>query len=247
MSEQQHAEETENIRNQIALLSIAEGFFESSVLFALLKLKIFEQMDDGSKAAEDLAANIGAEVGTLKRLLNAGVVLKILQSDDGVAYEIAPEFRLLLLPSAGENYLGDWIRNMDFFSLALSKLAEAVMNSAPTVDPAAHIGSSRKETFDFTLAMHNYAALRGRELASFLDTTNAKTLLDLGCGPGTYAFHLGARVPSLELYLLDLPGVLDVARSLESRFELKNKIHRLTGIRPPFRYNRLGRKRCLDR
>lgn len=221
------AKEIDIIRDQIALLSIAEGFFESSILFALLKLKIFEHIGEGTKTAVELAATIGALTDTLKRLLNAGTILKLLESQDGETYSIAPSFRSLLIPSGGESYLGDWIRNMDYFRLALSKLDEAVLTSGPTVDPAAHIGSSPEETFDFTLAMHNYAALRGKELASFLDTTNARTLLDLGCGPGTYAFHLGAANSSLELYLLDLPGVLEVTKKVAERFALGNKINYL--------------------
>jgi SAM-dependent methyltransferase len=75
--------------------------------------------------------------------------------------------------------------------------------------------------------MHNYAALRGRELARFLDTSGAQSLLDLGCGPGTYAFHLGSANPDLDLYLLDSPGVLDVAREVQGRFDLRNDVHYL--------------------
>jgi SAM-dependent methyltransferase len=72
--------------------------------------------------------------------------------------------------------------------------------------------------------MHNYAALRGKELVKFLDTSDCSTLLDLGAGSGTYAFHLGMANPNLELFLLDLPEVLEVAHDVEARYPLKNKI-----------------------
>jgi SAM-dependent methyltransferase len=67
--------------------------------------------------------------------------------------------------------------------------------------------------------------LRGKELARFLDTSGCSSLLDLGCGPGTYAFHLGANNPALRLYLLDLPGVLEVAAEVQKRFGLPNETH----------------------
>ncbi len=65
-------------RQQIDVLSIAEGFFQSSVLFALLKLRIFERIDEGTVRLDELERDLGARAETLSRLLNAGVILKLL-------------------------------------------------------------------------------------------------------------------------------------------------------------------------
>jgi SAM-dependent methyltransferase len=218
--------DTKTIKDQIEVLSVAEGFLQSSVLFALLKLRVFELIGESSMPLDDLASKLNARPDTLSRLLNAGVVLKLLESRDGVSYRVGRAYRSTLLPSAGENYLGDWIRNLDYLRVAVSKLDEAVLNSAPTVD-APHSGADLEETRGFALAMHNYASLRGAELAHFLDTTGCKTLLDLGCGPGTYAFHLGMQNPTLELFLLDVPEVLNVAMEIQTRYSLSNKTNYL--------------------
>ncbi|GMT46713.1 MAG: SAM-dependent methyltransferase [bacterium] len=214
-------------KDQLEVLSIAEGFFQSSILFALLKLKIFECIGEESKTLDELAAVLDTRPETLARLLNAGVVLKLLESTDGLNYRVASAGRSVLLPSAGENYLGNWILNLDYFRFALSKLDEAILKSEPVVDPSTHLGVDEDHTREFTLAMHNYASLRGKELARFLDTTRSKTLLDLGCGPGTYAFHLGMHNPNLQLYLLDLPGVLEVAKEVRTRYPNKNEVYYL--------------------
>ena len=216
-----------NKRNQIEVLSIAEAFFQSSVLFALLKLKVFYHIDQGSKTLPELATKLDVRPESLSRLLNAGVVLKLLHSKDGFNFAIAPIYRTVLSPSAGEFYLGDWISTMAYFCAPLLKLDEAVRKSQPTIEPSKHAGADREATRSFTLSMHNYATLRGKELADFLSTTACKSLLDLGCGSGTYAFHLGARNPSLELYLLDHPVVLETAREIQTRYSLENKIHYL--------------------
>lgn len=63
-------------REQLEVLSIAEGFFQSSILFALLKLKIFECIGEESKTLDELAAVLDTRPETIARLLNAGVVLK---------------------------------------------------------------------------------------------------------------------------------------------------------------------------
>jgi len=195
-------------KRQIEILSMAEGFFQSSVLFALLKLKIFERIDTGSKTLQELAAELRARPETLSRLLSAGVVLKLLESKDGVTFNVSPACRTVLSPSAGDYYLGDWIRSLDYFCAPLLKLDEAVLHSEPTVEPSTHLGGDRESSRSFALSMHNYASLRGKELADFLSTEGCTSLLDLGCGPGTYAFHLGMRNPGLELYLADHPVVL---------------------------------------
>ncbi len=214
-------------RDQLEVLSIAEGFFQSSILFALLKLRIFECIGEESKTLDELAAELDTRPETLARLLNAGVILKLLESTDGLNYRVASAGRSVLLPSAGESYLGNWIRNLDYFRFALSKLDEAILKSEPVVDPSIHLGVDEDHTREFTLAMHNYASLRGKELARFLDTTRSKTLLDLGCGPGTYAFYLGMHNPNLQLYLIDFPGVLEVAKEVRTRYPNKNEVYYL--------------------
>jgi SAM-dependent methyltransferase len=225
MTEQVSKSDLETKKDQLEVLSIAEGFFQSSVLFAMVKLKVFECIGEGSKTADEIAAMLAAQPETLARLLNAGVVVKLLESEDGVNYRLASSSRSVLLPSAGENYLGNWIRNLDFFRLGLSMLDEAVRKSGPVVDPSTELGSDEGTTREFILAMHNYATLMGKDLARFLDTSKSKTLLDLGCGPGTYAFHLGMQNPNLELYLADLPGVLKFTKDVESKYPLQNQVH----------------------
>ena len=217
----------DTIKDQVFVLSIAEGFFGASVLFALLRLDLFSEIGGGQKTVSELVSALGAPPEYLQRLLNAGVMLDLLESDDSIGFRLSPRCASVLVPGSGERYLGDWVRNLDMFRHALADLDRAVTNGAPTVDPSAHLGSSDEETRDFILAMHDYAAFRGAELARFLDTSDASSLLDLGAGPGTYAFHLGLANPNLELNLLDLPGVLEVAREVETRYDLKNRINYL--------------------
>ncbi len=213
------------IRDRLTVLGIAESFFQSTVLFALAKLRIFELIGEGEKTLDELADRVGARPDTLARLLNAGVMLNLLETSDGLTYRVASPGRAVLLPSAGEAYLGDWIRNLAYFNLAMSNLDQAVLKSEPTFDPLTHLGTDLERTREFTLAMHTYAAIYGRELGHYLDTTGCASLLDLGCGPGTYAFYLGMKNPALQLHLLDFPEVLQVAQEVQARYSLENDVH----------------------
>jgi SAM-dependent methyltransferase len=144
-----------------------------------------------------------------------------------MTYQLTPACRSVLLPSAGEQYLGNWLRLQAEFSTALAQLDQAVLRSGPTIDPAVYLGADRARTREYILAMHNYAALRGKELVHYLDTSGCKTMLDLGCGAGSYAFLLGEHDPSLKLYLADLPEVLEAAKEVRTRYLLENEVYYL--------------------
>ncbi len=227
MSQQTSVSELAIKKTQIELLSLAEGFFKSDILFALLKLRIFERIDQQSRTLYELAAELEVRPETLSRLLNAGVALGLLESKDGLVFRIVTKYCMVLTPSAGDYYLGDLISSLDYFGAGFARLDEAVLNSGPTIDPSAHIGGNQDSTRKFILGFHNYALLRGKELAHFLSTAGCKSILDLGCGPGTYAFQLGMENPDLVLYLLDLPEVLEITKEVQTHFPLKNEIHYL--------------------
>lgn len=212
-------------RTQLELLSMAEGFFESRILFAINKLGIFSLLGEDTKSLQDIATAIDARSDTLARLLNAGVALKLLESSGDGNYRLNPVWRPVLVDSTSEGYLGNWLNLLDYLSSSLTDLDKAAVKGGPTLNYLA--AKDKKDIREFTLAMHNYAALRGKELVRFLDTSDCSSLLDLGTGPGTYAFHLGMANPDMELFLLDLPEVLEVAHDVESRYPLKNKINYL--------------------
>ena len=211
------------IRDQVEVLSIAEGFFQSSILFVLLDLRAFDRIGDGERSAADLADELGCDPEAIGRLLRAGVVIEVLESTDGESFRIAPSCRRVLLPSAGSNYLGDWIHNLAYFRDALAHLGEVVLSSKPSIE-FADSENSAEHAAEFTMAMHNYASLRGKELARFLDTTGCRSLLDLGAGPGTYAFQLGETNPELELFLIDVAPVLEVAKEVEAFYQLTKPV-----------------------
>jgi hypothetical protein len=215
------------IKNQIRILELAQGFFESDILFALLKLRVFERLDNAAKTSEQLAAEVGCRADYLARLLNGGRALRLLESEDGSRWRLAPIAQSVLAPSAGEDYLGNWIRWLEFLKSATGGMAEAVLSGSPSIMGDEHLGRNRSDTREFVLAMHNYAALRGRDLANALDTSHCASLLDVGCGPGTYSFQLGSRNPGLELNLLDLPGILEVSREVEASYHLQNTVNYL--------------------
>jgi 16S rRNA G1207 methylase RsmC len=62
--------------------------------------------------------------------------------------------------------------------------------------------------------MEAYARTRGVEMADHLDFSEGGTLLDLGCGPGTYSLAILERNPKMRATLLDLAGAIAEAKRI---------------------------------
>lgn len=210
--------------SQFEIVNMAQSFIESSILFALFNLGIFEIIGQGDRKISEIADDLHINSETLIRLMNAGVSLDLLETDDCVTYRLTERSRSVLLPSAKEYYIGDGITNLQYLSDALHRLDEAVQTSSPSINVFERFQNSKGAAREFSLAMHNYASLRAKELASFLDTTGVGTLLDLGCGPGTFAYHLGLKSPNIELNLLDLPEVLEFTEEIYLNNPINNDV-----------------------
>ena len=215
------------IRDQISILSKVEGFFESSVMFALLQLDLFEALGQHEASVTQLSRRTGAEAGRLGRLLRCAATMGFLESHDGEHFTLAKPARTVLVKSSPEHYLGDWLHFLQTLYGVFGRLSEAVAEGRPVLDLAGELEARPGAARSFNRAMDTYARLRGRELAEFLDLAGTHSLLDLGCGPGTYAYHLAVKNPGLELHLADLPAVIEETRRLPQWADLQNPIRYL--------------------
>ena len=213
------------VRPQVQLLATAEGFFDAQVLFTAVELRVFEELADGPRSANDLADAVGADPGALERLLNGCVAIKFLTLDDGhyANSELANE----LLVSHRPGYLGNWVHLLSRFMKAWVNLTESVRTGQPAEDPWLHLGGDPDYTRDFMLGMHDYARLRGSEIVRYLDLAGGLRLIDVGGGPGSYAVQFVRQWPDLHATVFDLPDVVPLAErhAAEAGVEDRVSIH----------------------
>ncbi len=208
------------LKQQIELFHLAEGFLASRILFTLVKLRVFEHLGPSALTANEIAERSGTAAEAVLRLLHGGVAVKLLETE-GDAFRVASAWAPYLSSEEGARYLGHWFRFQDYWYTALAGLDTAVRDNRPTADYESALLDDR----ELTLAMHDHASLRGRELAGALDLSGCGTLLDVGCGPGSYAFEIGRENPGLELHLADRPAVLEIAREVASRYDAAERVH----------------------
>jgi SAM-dependent methyltransferase len=98
------------------------------------------------------------------------------------------------------NHSSDWLR-----------LIDSVRSGEPLDKDEPEEPDYRRQ---FTWAMHHRTLETAPTIAAQLPLKGAKTLLDLGGGPGTYAMAFLAKNPGLRATVCDRPAALEVAKEI---------------------------------
>ena len=202
-----------DIQKQVALLQIAERFFDSAVLFALAENRVFHVLSTGGKTLSEIHAQTGGNEETLRATMDAAVALNLLSRRDD-RYEASETMLDCLGREGSPAYMGEWVAFLHSLSVPILQLGDAIRTGST---PGAHIGELDNDNVAarrMTTAMDTYARSRGIEIVDRLDFSRTHRLLDLACGPGTYSLAIVERHPQVRATLLDLPGPIAEARRM---------------------------------
>ena len=81
----------------------------------------------------------------------------------------------------------------------------------------------------FSWAMHERSQDFARQVARQLSLKTAKSLLDVGGGPGTYALEFLAKNPALHATVLDRPAALEVAKEIAKTRHYGKRLSYMSG------------------
>lgn len=199
-----------------AIFRIIQGFVESQVLMALVRLDILARLEGGAARATDLAPVLGLETDRLEILLQAGAALGLLRRGQGGRFSLTVRgASLLAVPG-----LDGMIRHHAILYRDLSdpvaflkgdtapELAEFwpyVFGAGAAEDPARASRYSRLMTDSQVLVAEDTLALA--------DLRGVRRILDVGGGSGAFLEALGRSHPGIERHLFDLPAVLEGSAS----------------------------------
>jgi SAM-dependent methyltransferase len=195
------------------IAGMAGGHAEARAIQIALKLGIFASLDAQALAPGELASAIGCDPRATAILANALVALGLLHRVDD-RYRLDPSAQRFLVESSPE-YLGGMI----LFDAELwnewGRLEDSIRTGAPARTPDM-FQSTPAATARFIRAMDSLVRARGddRWTAEHLDLRGARTIADLGGGPGTYLAAFLRRYPDLRGAVWDLPATLEVARTI---------------------------------
>lgn len=109
-----------------------------------------------------------------------------------------------------KNHWADW-----------SRLPESVRSGLP-IDHAVPDDPAYRRRF--TWAMHHRTLETAPAIAAQLNLRQAKTLLDLGGGPGTYAMAFLGKNPQLQATVCDREAALEVAREIAASHRTRRRL-----------------------
>jgi 3-hydroxy-5-methyl-1-naphthoate 3-O-methyltransferase len=202
-----------DIKKQIAVLQIAERYFDSVVLFALFETGVIEVLASGPKTLQGIQEHIHGNEESLRAALDAAVALDILSLSDG-KYAANEALLDCLGRDQSPAYLGEWVAFLHALATPLLQLGQVIRTGKAPGTFFAEMEGDNSPAKRMTAAMDAYARTRGIEIVDHLDFTQTRRLLDVGCGPGTYSMAIVERHPLVRATLLDLPGPIAEARQL---------------------------------
>jgi precorrin-6B methylase 2 len=212
-----------DIQKQVAVLEIAERFFDSVTLFALFEAGVFKVLSSGPKTLEEIHHQIGGDEETLRAACDAAVALKVLSRRDG-RYTASESLLDALGREHSPSYLGEWVAFLHALASPLLQMGDAIRTGGTPGALFEDMTGDNIPARRMTAAMDAYARSRGIEIASRLDFSKTRRLLDLGCGPGTYSIAILERNPHIQATLLDLPGPIAEARRLAASRNMADRL-----------------------
>lgn len=200
------------------LAGLAGGHAEARAIQVALKLRFFELLKDIDRGAASLASASGCNPRATMLLANALVAMGLLESRGGL-YGLTEASRMMLLENSPE-YLGGMILFDGELWETWGRLEHAIRSGEPGRLPDMY-QSLPEETARFIRAMDSLVRARGDAtyVAAHLDLAFARSIVDVGGGPGTYLIKLLRRNPRARGAIYDLPATLEVARKIISERE----------------------------
>lgn len=212
-----------DIQKQIAVLQIAERFFDSVTLFALFETGVFKALSSGRKTLHEIQTEIGGNEESLRATLDAAVALRLLSVQDE-RYAASEALLDCLGREESPAYLGEWVAFLHALASPLLQLGDAIRTGSTPGALFEDMSGDNIPAKRMTAAMDAYARTRGIEIADRLDFSQTRRLLDLGCGPGTYSMAIVRRNPQVRATLLDLPGPIAEARRLAAARKMSDRL-----------------------
>lgn len=191
-----------------AVLGLARDFMRSRVLLSAAELDLFTMLSERHLAAEQVAADIGAEARGTAILLNALAGMGLLEKT-GDSFHCPPDVEALLSAHSPTSVLPMvlhaamlWNRWSDLTPV-VQRGWQAARAPAPPVP---------RQQEHFINAMHVIGRSLAASVIASLDLGDIQRLLDVGGATGTYTQALLEAYPTMQATLFDLAPVVEMAR-----------------------------------
>ena len=222
---------------------MAQAYRQSAILMTACELKVFTYLSQGPMSAEALAHHCQVPVRGLQRLLNACVVLDLLEKEDE-SYHNTPIAETFLVQGKS-GYMGNFIQAGAEQYEAWGHLVQAIQQDRPVHPHSAEalpsLPADRIRGYVarlYELGKHNAVAIADR-----VDLGDVQQMLDVAGGSGIYSITFAQRQPSLRSVVFDLPPIIPFAQEIIADHGMQERVTALPRQLFPRRVCRWERSR----
>lgn len=204
-------------------------FMYSKVMLVSNKIGIFECIGKGSKTADEIAEELCIDKSHCEIIMNALAAIELVQKN-GEQYSNATDVKEFLLKES-INYFGHMLEFQENEWESWNNLYETLIQKKP-------MGVEAGKAMDFEnivvymKAMNEMGKFPAKMLPSLVDISKYKTMLDLGCGAGTYSMGFLMKEHNLELTLFDCEDVISLTKISTKK---ENQIYRINYVSGDYR------------
>jgi ubiquinone/menaquinone biosynthesis C-methylase UbiE len=140
-------------------------------------------------------------------------------------YQASP-FAKTYLQKNSKEFRGDYLELMQRQWKEWSRLTEVVTSGVPVDSDEPETPEYRRS---FSWAMHHRSQEPAQQVAKQITLKSARSFLDLGGGPGTYALAFIQNNPHLQATVMDRPAALEVAQTLAKQASVESRLSLQSG------------------
>ncbi|QPJ66592.1 MAG: methyltransferase [Candidatus Nitrohelix vancouverensis] len=209
------------------LAAILSGMEPACVLTTANSLGIFDLLEEAPMTAQQVAAKLNVPEKGVVRLLDALASLQLISKQEA-NYSLPEEAREYLTRN-GARSMKDWIDLYANLMPVWLRLPTFIETGSQIQSIMEMLGSDPQRKRAFTHAMHDKALKATQVLARELPLSEARRMIDVGGGPGTYALEWCKIFPDLSATVFDIAPVLEIASEYIKKYHLEDRVDTRAG------------------
>lgn len=202
------------------VMQVASGYWQSCALHAANRLDIFNLLDGQRKDLDTLTKETESDRRCLGALLSALVSMDFLDRDGDVFWN--NQFSQTFLASSSKFYQGGIVYMFENWYEAWGGLYNTVKTGKPSA--LMHQEYSDEETRNYMMGMHNRALSQSDVLTAMFDLSGKKQLMDVGCGPATFAVKFCEKYDGLNAVAMDREQNLKIAKEIVDQYGMQERV-----------------------
>jgi SAM-dependent methyltransferase len=201
---------------------LLSGYLRTLALCTGVELGVFEALSETPRTAAETARLLEIDERGADILLHALCALRLLEKQ-GDVFTIS-ELSSLFLSVGSRSYAPNTVMLISYMHGRSLSLPAVLRTGYTQMTPPATPQDVRNRLRTSVMAMAEMSAELAEIVADTVDLSTVSTMLDLGCGPGTYTFAIIRRKRGIQAVVIDRPAVLETTRELIEEHEMQENI-----------------------